>query len=78
MVLDSMLTMKICFTPYALLTTKTCIYTAMTLVLIAAMAVSFGTMDWVSGGVIAALVVLNVGVGTVNEYKAEKVSYYTT
>lgn len=45
----------------------------MTLVLIAAMAVSFGTMDWVSGGVIAALVVLNVGVGTVNEYKAEKV-----
>lgn len=46
----------------------------MTLVLIAAMAVSFGTMDWVSGGVIAALVVLNVGVGTINEYKAEKVS----
>lgn len=46
----------------------------MTLVLIAAMAVSFGTMDWVSGGVIAALVVLNVGVGTVNEYKAEKVN----
>jgi Na+-exporting ATPase len=45
----------------------------MTLVLIAAMAVSFGTMDWVSGGVIAALVILNVGVGTINEYKAEKV-----
>ena len=50
----------------------------MTLVLISAMAVSFGTMDWVSGGVIAALVILNVGVGTVNEYKAEKVSYRET
>lgn len=30
---------------------------AMTIVLIAAMAVSFGTQDWISGGVIAALVV---------------------
>jgi len=45
---------------------------AMTLVLIAAMAVSFGTSDFISGGVIAALVVINVGVGTINEYKAEK------
>jgi potassium/sodium efflux P-type ATPase len=44
---------------------------AMTIVLIAAMAVSFGTQDFISGGVIAALVVVNVGVGTVNEYKAE-------
>lgn len=42
------------------------------MVLIAAMAVSFGTQDYISGGVIAALVVLNVGVGTINEYKAEK------
>jgi len=45
---------------------------AMTIVLIAAMAVSFGTQDFISGGVIAALVVINVGVGTINEYKAEK------
>lgn len=45
---------------------------AMTLVLIAAMAVSFGTQDFISGGVIAALIVINVGVGTVNEYQAEK------
>lgn len=45
---------------------------AMTIVLIAAMAVSFGTQDWISGGVIAALVIVNVAVGTVNEYKAEK------
>lgn len=45
---------------------------AMTLVLIAAMAVSFGTQDFIAGGVIAALVVVNVGVGTVNEHQAEK------
>ncbi|KAJ9123082.1 hypothetical protein QFC22_001272 [Naganishia vaughanmartiniae] len=45
---------------------------AMTLVLIAAMAVSFGTQDFISGGVIAALIVINVGVGTINEYNAEK------
>ena len=38
------------------------------------MAVSFGTSDWISGGVILALVVLNVAVGTVNEWQAEKVS----
>lgn len=36
---------------------------AMTLVLIAAMAVSFGTQDFIAGGVIAALVILNVTVG---------------
>ncbi|EPQ29969.1 uncharacterized protein PFL1_02641 [Pseudozyma flocculosa PF-1] len=45
---------------------------AMTIVLIAAMAVSFGTQDFISGGVIAALVVINVAVGTVNEYLAER------
>lgn len=45
---------------------------AMCIVLIAAMAVSFGTQDWISGGVIAALVVVNVAVGTINEYNAEK------
>ncbi|WWD22658.1 potassium/sodium efflux P-type ATPase, fungal-type [Kwoniella shandongensis] len=45
---------------------------AMTLILIAAMAVSFGTMDWISGGVIAALVALNVSVGAYTEWQAEK------
>jgi P-type Na+/K+ transporter len=44
-----------------------------TLRLVAAMAVSFGTMDWISGGVIAALVILNVTVGTYTEWQAEKV-----
>jgi hypothetical protein len=38
------------------------------------MAVSFGTMDWISGGVIAALVILNVSVGGYTEWQAEKVS----
>ncbi|WVR03068.1 potassium/sodium efflux P-type ATPase, fungal-type [Kwoniella sp. DSM 27419] len=45
---------------------------AMTVILIAAMAVSFGTMDWISGGVIAALVILNVTVGAITEWQAEK------
>jgi P-type Na+/K+ transporter len=36
---------------------------AMTIVLLAAMAVSLGTKDWISAGVIAALVFLNVSVG---------------
>ena len=41
---------------------------------VAAMAVSLGTMDYISGGVIAALVLLNVTVGTYTEWQAEKVS----
>jgi magnesium-transporting ATPase (P-type) len=36
---------------------------AMTIVLISAMSVSAGTRDWISAGVIAALVLLNVSVG---------------
>jgi len=36
---------------------------AMTIVLIAATAVSLATMDWISGGVITLLVVINVYVG---------------
>lgn len=36
------------------------------------MAVSFGTFDYISGGVIAALVILNVVVGTYTEWEAEK------
>ena len=39
------------------------------------MAVSFGTMDFISGGVIAALVVMNVTVGGYTEWQAEKVSH---
>lgn len=45
---------------------------ALTLVLVAAMALSFGVQDWVEGGVITAVIVLNVIVGFVQEYKAEK------
>ncbi|WWC90206.1 potassium/sodium efflux P-type ATPase, fungal-type [Kwoniella dendrophila CBS 6074] len=45
---------------------------AMTVILIAAMATSFGTMDYISGGVIGALVILNVTVGTYTEWQAEK------
>jgi len=45
----------------------------MTLVLLAAMAVSFGTQSYVEAGVIALLVVLNVSVGFSQEWKAEKV-----
>lgn len=45
---------------------------AMTIVLIASMAVSFGTQDWIAGAVILALVVLNVTVGFSQEWKAEK------
>lgn len=40
---------------------------------VAAMATSLGTMDWISGGVIAALVILNVSVGAFTEWQAEKV-----
>lgn len=45
---------------------------AMTLVLILAMAVSFGIKSWIEGGVIAAVVLLNVVVGFFQEYSAEK------
>ncbi|WRT63192.1 potassium/sodium efflux P-type ATPase, fungal-type [Kwoniella shivajii] len=45
---------------------------AMTVILIAAMATSFGTMDYISGGVIGALVILNVSVGSYTEWQAEK------
>ncbi|KAF7308997.1 Sodium transport atpase [Mycena kentingensis (nom. inval.)] len=45
---------------------------ALTLVLIAAMALSFGVQDWVEGAVITAVIVLNVTVGFFQEYRAEK------
>ncbi|BEI94986.1 uncharacterized protein CcaverHIS019_0705670 [Cutaneotrichosporon cavernicola] len=46
---------------------------AMTVILIGAMAVSFGVMDWIAGGVIAGLILLNVSVGTWTEWEAEKI-----
>ncbi|KAL3473564.1 hypothetical protein BJX99DRAFT_233416 [Aspergillus californicus] len=45
---------------------------AMMLVLILAMAVSFGIQSWIEGGVIAAVIGLNIVVGFIQEYAAEK------
>ncbi|KAH6844593.1 hypothetical protein B0I37DRAFT_327262 [Chaetomium sp. MPI-CAGE-AT-0009] len=45
---------------------------AMTLVLILAMAVSFGIQSWIEGGVVAAVILLNIVVGFFQEYSAEK------
>ncbi|KAF7130965.1 hypothetical protein CNMCM5793_003900 [Aspergillus hiratsukae] len=45
---------------------------AMMLVLILAMAVSFGIQSWIEGGVICAVIVLNIVVGFFQEYAAEK------
>ncbi|OAL71834.1 sodium transport ATPase [Trichophyton violaceum] len=45
---------------------------AMMLVLIMAMAVSFGIQSWIEGGVIAAVIILNIVVGFFQEYAAEK------
>ncbi|KAK8087603.1 hypothetical protein PG997_002564 [Apiospora hydei] len=45
---------------------------AMTLVLILAMAVSFGIQSWIEGGVISAVILLNIVVGFFQEYSAEK------
>lgn len=45
---------------------------AMMLVLILAMAVSFGIKSWIEGGVVTAIIVLNIVVGFLQEYQAEK------
>ncbi|KZL81776.1 potassium sodium efflux p-type atpase [Colletotrichum incanum] len=45
---------------------------AMTLVLILAMAVSFGIKSWIEGGVVAGVIFLNIVVGFFQEYSAEK------
>ncbi|KAK4118942.1 potassium/sodium eff [Parathielavia appendiculata] len=45
---------------------------AMTLVLILAMAVSFGIRSWIEGGVVAIVILLNIVVGFFQEYSAEK------
>lgn len=44
----------------------------MILVLIISMAISFGIKDWIAGGVIAGVIGVNVTVGFIQEYKAEK------
>ena len=45
---------------------------AMMLVLILAMAVSFGIKSWIEGGVVTAIIILNIVVGFLQEYQAEK------
>ncbi|GLB44749.1 putative cation transport ATPase (P-type) (TC 3.A.3) family protein [Lyophyllum shimeji] len=45
---------------------------ALTLVLVAALALSFGVKDFIEGAVIAAVIVLNTTVGFFQEYRAEK------
>lgn len=45
---------------------------ALTLVLVAACALSWGVQDWIEGAVITAVILLNVTVGFIQEYKAEK------
>lgn len=36
------------------------------------MAVSFGIKAWIEGGVLAAVVILNITIGFIQEYQAEK------
>lgn len=45
---------------------------AMTLVLIMAMAVSFGIKSWIEGGVVAGVIAINIVVGFTQEFQAEK------
>ncbi|KAF9050855.1 potassium/sodium eff [Hymenopellis radicata] len=45
---------------------------ALTLVLLAALGLSFGVQDWVEGGVIAGVITVNTVIGFVQEYKAER------
>ncbi|KAH8726453.1 hypothetical protein GQ44DRAFT_758739 [Phaeosphaeriaceae sp. PMI808] len=45
---------------------------AMTLILIAAMAVSFAIESWIEGGVVTAIILLNVIIGFFQEFNAEK------
>ncbi|OAL68103.1 sodium transport ATPase [Trichophyton rubrum] len=45
---------------------------AMTLILAMAMAVSFGINAWIEGGVLVAVILINISIGFVQEYQAEK------
>ncbi|GAA6059832.1 hypothetical protein JCM10212_003744 [Sporobolomyces blumeae] len=48
------------------------LFNAMVLVLVACMAVSFGIQSWIEGGVIAAVIFINVFVGFLQEYSSAK------
>jgi len=43
---------------------------AMIIVLILAMALSFGVRDWVEAGVITAVIIINITIGFFQEYRA--------
>lgn len=45
---------------------------SLTLVLVIAMALSYGTNDWIEGGVITAVICLNIIVGFFQDYRAEQ------
>jgi len=47
-------------------------FNAMVLILIMAMAVSFGIRSWIEGGVISAVILLNIVVGFLQEYSSAK------
>lgn len=48
------------------------VFNAMILVLIISMIISFAIKDWITGGVIAFIIGLNVAIGTQQEFQAEK------
>ncbi|BGP42642.1 P-type ATPase [Rhodotorula kratochvilovae] len=56
--------------PWKILAGQVC--NAMVLVLIICMAVSFGIQSWIEGGVIAAVIIINVVVGFIQEYGSAK------
>ncbi|KAK6202386.1 P-type ATPase [Scheffersomyces amazonensis] len=48
------------------------VFNAMILVLIISMVIAFAIKDWISGGVIGFVVFINIAVGFIQEFKAEK------
>lgn len=48
------------------------LFNAMILVLMFAMGLSFGIKDYIEGGVLVAVIILNVSIGFWQEYRAEK------
>ncbi|CAD6893511.1 unnamed protein product [Tilletia controversa] len=48
------------------------VFNALTLVLIGALVLSFAVKDWVEGAVVCAVIVINVGLAFVQEWKAER------
>ncbi|KAK9481165.1 hypothetical protein V1514DRAFT_345528 [Lipomyces japonicus] len=45
---------------------------SLTLVLVVAMSLSYGTKDWIEGGVITVVIFLNIVIGFVQDFKAER------